>query len=194
MPDRTRDYRRNLALLRLATIREYRRLWPLLDPTRLDATFPGYAAAVARLVSAQRATAGTLARSYLSATRSDAGVETPAPVAETPPIEAQLFATSLAVTSVVSIKKAMTRGDPINQAATKAFVASAGVITKLVENASRDTVRAAVDADPAAEGWTRVYGGGCDWCADLADGTVLPGSVEMAAHDHCACTAQPVYT
>lgn len=194
MPDRTRNFRRALAVVRLSTLAEYRRLWALLDTSRLDETFPGFAVAVARLVGQQRTTAGALTRAYLADQRAAAGIAGAPPSVSTPALEAGLLATSLAVTSAVSVKRAMLRGDPLPAASDRAFVASAGSVTRMVENASRDTVRASVNADDAAAGWTRITSGdACTFCSGLADGSVLPGSVEMAAHDTCACSAQPVY-
>jgi hypothetical protein len=42
-------------------------------------------------------------------------------------------------------------------------------------------------------GWTRVTGGSpCQMCADLANGAVLPPSVDMISHNGCSCVQQIV--
>lgn len=47
--------------------------------------------------------------------------------------------------------------------------------------------------DRQVSGWTRVTGGSpCQMCADLANGAVLPVSVDMATHPGCSCSQSPV--
>lgn len=59
----------------------------------------------------------------------------------------------------------------------------------------RDTILTNRSRDPQAVGWRRVTSGGCGFCQMLAGkGTVYREStVRFAAHDHCGCTAAPVF-
>ena len=60
----------------------------------------------------------------------------------------------------------------------------------------RDTVLTNRRRDPSAVGWRRVSSGGCKFCRMLADkGAVYSESTaRFASHEHCGCTAQPVFT
>lgn len=61
----------------------------------------------------------------------------------------------------------------------------------------RDTVLTNRRRDPSAVGWRRVTSGsGCKFCRMLADkGAVYSDSTaRFASHDHCGCTAQPVFS
>lgn len=71
-----------------------------------------------------------------------------------------------------------------------------GGLQRRIANASRDTVRISSLADPGADGWQRVGGGGCDFCAMLIGrGAVYSeASADFASHDHCRCAAMPAFT
>lgn len=61
----------------------------------------------------------------------------------------------------------------------------------------RDTVLTNRRRDPSAVGWRRVTSGsGCKFCRMLADkGAVYSDdTARFASHDHCGCTAQPVFS
>ena len=54
--------------------------------------------------------------------------------------------------------------------------------------------RLAAVEDSRAQGWMRVGDGGCDWCQQYLDGEVhYVEGYDFDAHDHCNCTAQPVF-
>lgn len=184
----TVEFRRAQLALRALTTRELLTLWKLLDPNDLDATFIPWAAAVTRLIAQRRQQSAALARAYI--TRLHPTTPTPAP---TPPLPVAAVAVGLHVTGVYLVKRAMQTGTALQTAMNHAFTASTGSATRHVLDGGRDTIRTAVTRDPRAQGWTRVTAGGCDWCQSQADGSVLPGSVEMNAHDHCACTPEPVF-
>lgn len=72
-----------------------------------------------------------------------------------------------------------------------------GGLVRAVLGAGRDTVRAAVAADPAAHGWRRITRpGGCDFCQMLAGrGEVYrKDTARFASHDHCHCLAAPAFS
>lgn len=79
----------------------------------------------------------------------------------------------------------------------------AGVASRLAEviqletaRPYRDTVTTNRRNDPDSVGWRRITAGGCGFCRMLADkGAVFKQSTaRFAAHEHCHCTAQPVFT
>lgn len=68
-----------------------------------------------------------------------------------------------------------------------------GGLQRIISNADRETVRFSSTQDPRA-GWMRVGNGGCDWCAQFLDGEVhYVDGYDFDAHDHCNCTAMPVF-
>lgn len=71
----------------------------------------------------------------------------------------------------------------------------AGGVTRRISNGARDVVRLSSLDDPSAQGWMRVGGGGCDFCAMLITrGAVYSeASVDFASHDHCNCGAAPAF-
>jgi hypothetical protein len=108
---------------------------------------------------------------------------------------AEQVATALRVTTLVAIKKSTMAGKTAELAMRDAFVQSSGAATRLVLDAGRDTIRQTTVADPRTAGWQRVTSGGCDFCAMLAGrGAVYSeATADFASHDHCACSAEPVY-
>lgn len=192
----TRQYRRQQAALRATVLRDLQRLWPALDWKRLDRTYPAWATAVGALVERHRRNAASLAIAYLRAFREAAGV--PGELREVlalgiPP--AQLNA-SLRVTGPVAFKRAIADGRSEEDAADIAFVMSAGAVTRLILEAARSSMLNSLAADPEAVGWRRITSGNaCAFCRMLAGrGAVYSAkTATFAAHDHCACSAEPVY-
>ena len=60
----------------------------------------------------------------------------------------------------------------------------------------RDTVLTNRRRDPSAVGWRRVTSGGCKLCVMLAarGAVYLDTTARFAAHPHCKCSAQPVFS
>lgn len=60
----------------------------------------------------------------------------------------------------------------------------------------RDTILTNRRQDPSAVGWRRVSSGKCRFCRMLADrGAVYKEkTARFAAHEHCQCSAQPVFS
>lgn len=72
----------------------------------------------------------------------------------------------------------------------------AGGLQRRIANASRETITGSAVADPAARGWQRVgSGGSCGFCAMLLGrGAVYTeSSADFQSHDHCNCSAAPVF-
>ncbi len=189
MLPQTAEHRASQLALRTATVRDLLRLWPALDVARLDSTYPAWAQVAGILVNRNRRMSAALAARYL---RSLSDFD-PLMAGDVDP---EQLAVVLRTTSVVSVKNAMTRGDPLERAARKAFVLSSGASARLVLDAGRETVTRTVQADPMARGYRRVLGGGgCQFCRMLAGRGAVYGedSASFEAHDACGCTAEPVY-
>lgn len=76
---------------------------------------------------------------------------------------------------------------------------AAGAVQRLVQQPGRDTIALNVRRDPARPGWARVpRGKGCAFCRMLAGRGAVYSTREAAGHmstyhDHCRCTATPVW-
>lgn len=188
----TLAYRQQLLAIRAQLIRRLAALWPALDPQRLDATFLAWVTAVAQEVAEHRSTAAAVAGQYLEAERAAQGIPGQATVLAPPAVAAGALAKSLAVTGPAFIKRAMSNGVPLPQAMEKAFGTTTAVASRHVLDGGRQTVTASTRADPRGQGWRRVNGSpDCGWCAQRV-GRVLTDD-HFGAHDHCSCSAVPVY-
>jgi hypothetical protein len=191
----TQRHRAQQIVVQRDTVRRVRSVWPALDWADLDGTYPALAAKVAPIVAANRRTSSALASAYTKAMRAKhvRGSFTPIPA---PPVPAGQFTTSLQVTSVVALKKAASHGTPAEQALLDALVQASGAMSRLALDGGRFTVTRTSVADPRCRGWERVGVGECDFCAMLLGrGAVYSEeTADFEAHDHCQCSAEPVYT
>lgn len=189
-------YRRQSLVLRAGTIRDLHKLWPALDWRRLEDTYPAWFAAVSALIARDRRTAAGLAGAYVRAFRLSQDVPGPPTIVLAGPAPAAQVATALRVTTIVAAKRAATAGLGAREAMAQAFVQSSGAATRLVLDAGRDTVRGSLATDPRGVGWQRITSGhACQFCAMLAGrGAVYAAdTADFASHDHCSCSAEPVY-
>lgn len=191
----TRAYRAQNLALRAATLRDLQRLWPALRYGELERTFPAWFAGASAVVARDRTRSAGLASLYLRAHRLNAGVPGEPSVRLVTGLPAEQLATSLRVTTLVAIKRSTLAGKTAEKAMVDAFVQSSGAATRLVLNAGRDTIRETTVNDPRTAGWRRVTAGGCDFCRMLSGrGSVYrEATADFASHDHCACSAEPVY-
>lgn len=191
----TARHRQQQLALRAATIQQLLRLWPTLDWTRLDRTFPAWVLAVGEVVQANKRTSSGLAAAYLQAFRLSEGIPA-GPVVVTDTVDAEQLLTSLRVTALVAAKRSAAAGMTAEQAMANAFVLSSGAASRLVLEGGRDTLVESLRADSRAFGWRRVSSGrACDFCRMLVGrGAVYKQDTSgFASHDHCGCTAEPVY-
>lgn len=192
----TARHRTEQLALRAVTLKDLRRIWGALDPKRLDDTYPAWERAAVALVMSRRSMSQQMASRYVQRLRAVARVPGALPDIEASVLDEERLRSSLRVTSVVSIKVAMTRGVALPRAVDTAFVANAGAVSRHVIDAGRDVVVAAATKDRYARGWQRVTSAGaCDFCQMLAGrGEVYSeASADFQSHDHCACFAEPVY-
>jgi hypothetical protein len=192
----TATHRKAQLALRAKVIRDLHRIWPALRWDDIERTFPLWATVASTLIARNRATSSAIASSYYRALRFQQGVTDPLDLVIAEPLPAAQVQTSLRVTSLVSIKAAAARGIARDAAMANAFVTSSGSISRLVLDAGRETIRATAIADPRSEGWQRITSGrACTFCSTLAgQGAVYrEATADFQAHDHCGCTAQPVF-
>lgn len=190
----TRQYRTQNLALRAQTIRDLQRIWPALQYADLARTYDAWYAGTAAIVARDANRAAGLASLYLRAHRLAAGIPGE-PAIKIATVPAAKTAVALRVNTIVAIKRSTLAGQTADLAMRNAFVQMVGAATRLVLDAGRDTVRETTIADPRTRGWERVTSGGCDFCSMLASrGAVYTeASADFASHDHCACSAQPVY-
>lgn len=194
MASLTTTHRQAQLTLRAAVLRDLTRLWPAMDWSDLDRTFPAWAQAAGTLIIRNRATSSSLAAAYYRAFRFAEGLTDPAPVVLAKPIPAEKLAVTLRVTAYAGVKAAAARGVQADTAMANAFVRSSGAISRLVLEGGRETIRETTIADPLARGWRRVTGGKpCSFCSMLASrgGVYTEASADFQAHDHCGCSIAP---
>lgn len=192
----TVTHRRAQLALRASVLRSLQRLWPAMDWSDLDRTFPMWATAAGALIAQNRATSANLAAAYYRAFRFAEGITEPPTIVVAEPVPADKMFVSLRVTALAGVKAAAALGVQRDVAMANAFVRSSGAVTRFVLEGGRDTIRQTVAADPRAAGWQRVTSGrACGFCSMLASrgGVYKETTVDFHAHDHCGCTAQPVY-
>lgn len=181
-------HRRQQLALSASTVADLERLWPALDWANLDATYPRFAAEVAKVVGNRRRTSAGLAAAYLRAFRVASGLSGDVRMALPKPLNLEQLDASLRSTTVAQIKISASKGVDQATAMSNAQTIALGAMAALVLNAGRELLSNTTDADPQAQGVRRVVGGGgCDYCQERE------GTSDLSAHGHCGCTAEPVY-
>lgn len=192
----TAQHRAAQLALRALVLRDVTRLWPLWRPGRV-ATYGDFADAAATLIAARYAESAGIGAAYYRAFRRAygvAGVEAP----RMPPrLAADDIVPSLRATGLAGTMRALRVGFSSQAASRSGLVQALGSAGRLVLNGGRDAVVASTGADARAAGWRRVTSGGaCDFCQLLAGrGPAYKSgrTAEFLAHDHCACSAEPVF-
>lgn len=150
---------------------------------------------IAPAIQAQRSRSSRLAGAYLAALRELKTGERFAPVlADSAP--SKQVTVAMLVTGVYHQMSNLGRGLQPERAAELAKAATAGAGMRLVLNGGRETITSTIKADDRARGYARVTSGrACEFCSMLAGRGAVYGeaSADFEAHDHCACSAEPVY-
>jgi hypothetical protein len=189
-----RNYRRASLSIRAATIRDLMLVWPMLNRSEMDASFPGWASIVATLVRRDHDRVATLAGAYLAASRAQSGVSG-APLILAAALATTQVDNSLATTARAGYFTALRYYAP-DKASDTSLVRTAGAVGRLVLDGGRKTITDSLQADPRGQGWRRVIApSACDFCVMLAGrGAVYSAeTARFSSHDHCACSAMPVY-
>lgn len=205
-------YRRQQALISARLMRQIMQTWrDLVDPARVDATWPALRSILGPLVLTARTDSVALARAYYIQARTAAGIVddgfTPAAGQRLEPARLER---TLDITGPIEFKRAITAGRTPERAVDAAAVRMAGSTQYLALDGGRQVMKASIDNDERATGWARVTDNDpCAWCAMLASrgpvyksaGTAgrnqnsrFTGDGEFKYHDLCACQAVPSFT
>lgn len=193
----TTAYRGVLATRRARLVRDWLTLWPILkfdSRQALEDSYPAWSAAVRALVSRDRPVLVADTHSYLRTLKALEVGRLPE-LADATDLADELVETSLRVTSYVAYFRAFRQTGSPSQASRIAFTQSAGTGTRLVLNAARSATINSVRMDRQGVGWERVASASaCPFCAGLT-GKVsrVESGAEFPAHDHCLCSARPIY-
>lgn len=167
------------------------RLWPGVSTSR-PATFDLFGEAASLLVLEGFRQSAGLAAAYFAGFRVAEGVAGQAPAALAPLPSADRVRELLRAAAVVGILRARDAGRTAAAERDQGWVKLAGQATSLVLGGGRQTTLLAVSADREVRGYQRVTGSPCAFCAMLASrGAVY--TTDFEAHDHCACSVEPVY-
>lgn len=199
-------YRRTQALLAARMVQQILRVWrDLMNPAKVDATWPAVRSALMPIVQQARTQSALLARAAYMEERQAAGIpddlfRPPEP----PELDLQRLVASLDVTGPVEFKRAIAAGKSPQQAMEAAAVRMAGSTQYLALEGGRNVMRLAIERDERATGWSRVTDNDpCAWCAMLASRGPVYKSAKTAGdprqggnsyHDACACVAVPAFT
>jgi hypothetical protein len=205
------QYRREQALIAAVLTRDLLRLLKnMFNPADAGSSWAATRIAVANLIRARRRQSIDLAARFYPTARSRAGVHSPFAVASPMDLPDDRLMTNIDVTGIGMYQRALKAGATEAKAVERAGVTLSGTGSRLVLEGGRSTVDETVRTDPAAIGWMRITDGDpCSWCAMLASrGAVYKnaqtagqaknahfvGEGEFKWHDHCGCTAAPVWS
>lgn len=201
--------------LRARFLREFLRIWGVLDPARLDRTVEAWLPAAVSLVEENRARSGQAAVAYYEAFRRAETTARPVLEPRSAPVtrrERAAITASLVVTGPVEIKKRAALGIGAQAAAKSALVAVSGAAGRHVLAGGRDVLVEAGTREERAKrayGFARVTDGDpCWFCALVASRGYVYRSRDTAGgdtnarfvgegmfkfHDHCGCTVEPSF-
>lgn len=188
------QHRRQQIAVRAVTLRQVLSIWPAFDITDIDRTWPAVQSALTALVWLRHRDSAAVAARYYRQARSAAGVTGSAPIQIATPPPVEQLAVSLTHVGPVGAKKLLAAGR--KDTAAQTLVKVSGTVSRLVLNGGRETLTNTIATDRRARGYERVTSGNaCDFCSMLASRGAVYGeeSGSFEAHDHCSCTAEPVF-
>lgn len=182
--------------LRALALRQVLEVWPAFDAEDAARSWPAVESALLAIVGERRAISASLAAGYFEVFRQAERVGGRAMPVLSSFDEAALARarTSLQVTGYVTTERLRSLKHP--DPGRVALVRVSGAVTRHMLDGGRETLLASVRADRRARGWARVTSAEpCEFCAMLASrGAVYTASSGVfQAHDHCACSLEPVY-
>jgi len=189
-------YRRQQLAVRAAALQDITRAWPLWTPGQVK-EFGRFTAVAVPLLGARHNQAAALAAGYYRRFREAEGVRGGDTPRLPPGLRPDDVVPSLRATALAGTMRALRAGFSPQAASQAGLTQALGTAGRLTLNGGRDALLASVSADPAAAGWQRIASGGaCDFCRMLAGrGPAYKGerTASFQAHDHCACSAEPVF-
>lgn len=192
----TAAYRRQQLAVRASALQDVSRAWQLWTPGRVE-SFGRFTDLAVPLLAARYGQAAALAVGYYRRFRAAEGVRG----GDTPqlpgPLRPDDVIPSLRATGLAGTMRAIRAGFSVQAASRAGLTQALGTAGRVTLNGGRAAIVASVGADPAAQGWQRIASGGaCDFCRMLASRGPAYKSDRTAsfeAHDHCACSAEPVF-
>lgn len=191
----TREHRTRQLAVRAVALQEFGRIWPLWGTGDLR-TFDLLVEATIPLIDLRRATSAGLAADYYTAFRVAEGISGTASARIADVARRDQLVTSLYVTGKTQVQRSLRTGMSPQAARQNTFVTMSGSVTRHILNGGRDTLILSAASDRKARGWQRITGGNaCSFCSMLAGrGAVYSeDTADFQAHDHCSCSAEPVY-
>ena len=181
----------------------------LFNPADPGAAWQAVRAAVAALIADRHRRSADLAAAFYRAERLAAGVWSPFTPTAPAPLPAEQVLKAIDATGIAAFQRALRAGATPQQALDRSAVTLSGSASRLALDGGRTTVDESVRRDDAAIGWIRLTDADpCPWCLMLAGrGAVFHsaasagreknaqfiGDGEAKWHDHCGCTALPVW-
>jgi hypothetical protein len=173
-------------------------LWPALDPKRLDETFPGWLRAMLTLTRNYHGQSAQAAGAYYRQARA-AAIQSPTPrslIRLAPKPSDEWMSKAFGFSGPGMLTRDQIRPNT-------ALTTTLGTASRIALDGARTTILDTTAHDPVALGYYRVTDGHpCAFCALLASRVALKGrgslyrseqSASFQAHNHCGCTAAPVF-
>lgn len=179
--------------IRAQLLQDTVKLWPLLDPKRLDETFPGWLRAMRLLMDTYHGQSAVAAGKFYRSMRDHAiQASTPSSLIKLAPKPDDQWLTRAFGFS----GPGMLRNDVARPGT--ALSMTLGTASRIALDGGRTTVLNTVQHDPVAVGWYRVTDGQpCAFCALLASRGIAyksEKSADFQAHNHCGCSAAPAFS
>lgn len=179
--------------VRAATLRDLLRLWRAFNPDDIAGSWNVLGPALAALVAARAPLSAGLAANYYTSARLAAAASPFTPFQAAAP-DVDYVASSLAVTGPSIAGRLYALGRPAQAITEAALTATAGNVSRLVLNTGRQTIVDNARTDPAARGWQRIASANaCEFCTQLSGRVYRSDNADFPAHNHCGCTADPVF-
>lgn len=167
------------------------------DPNRPDETFPVYLAAAEQVLGLGREQSAVLARRYYMRAASGAGfVEDVVDNLPTPTMDRERVETSLRVTGLATVYRALGDRVPLAEAQRRGLAATIAAAKRITLDGGREMLVLASRRDRNVEAWARVTdGSSCAFCAMLVSrGPVYSeGTASFRSHDRCGCGVRLVF-
>jgi hypothetical protein len=190
----TEQHRQGQLRIRAQALQSYTQLWPIWGGD--EDSFLKLVLATTVLVRTYRGLSSTYAGSYFQSYRMAEGAPGDAATLLADPVNEAAVRAGMYATGQTAVRDSLKAGRSPEEAQGAAFTRTSGSVSRHVLDGGRETILRSVDGDKAAYGWGRVTDGDpCAFCAMLAGrGPVYKGDTAgFQAHDHDACTAEPVY-
>jgi len=178
-------------VIRARMMRDAAKLWPVLDPKRLDQTFPSWLRAMMALIGNYHGQSSQAAGAFYRAARAEA-TQSPAPgslIRIAPAPAEQWMSRALGYAGPGMLERDTARPGT-------ALTTTLGTSSRIVLDGGRSTVLATVKADPVAVGYFRVTDGDpCAFCALLAGRGIVykADTANFQSHNDCGCYGAPAF-